>query len=78
MQRPKNKFEQPDFKRKELSMYVLLRLPDVKSATGLSRSTLYCRINQGLMPPPIKLGERCVAWPQNEVAAINTARIAGK
>lgn len=30
------------------------------------------------MTPPVKLGERCAAWPAHEVAAINTARIAGK
>nr|WP_081651302.1 AlpA family phage regulatory protein [Cupriavidus sp. WS] len=56
----------------------LLRLPAVMSATGLTRSTLYLRIKQRLMTPPVKLGERCAAWPAHEVAAINTARIAGK
>lgn len=56
----------------------LLRLPAVMSATGLSRSTLYLRIKQQLMTPPVKLGERCAAWPAHEIAAINNARIAGK
>ena len=56
----------------------LLRLPAVMSATGQARSTLYLRIKQRLMTPPVKLGERCAAWPAHEVAAINTARIAGK
>lgn len=56
----------------------LLRLPAVMSATGQTRSTLYLRIKQQLMTPPVKLGERCAAWPAHEVAAINTARIAGK
>ena len=45
---------------------------------GISRSTLYLRIKQGLMPPPVKLGERCSAWPEYEVAAVNAARIAQK
>jgi prophage regulatory protein len=66
------------FYGKEPNMDVLLRLPDVKKATGLSRSTLYLRIKQGLMPPPIKLGERSSAWPSYEIAAVNAARIAGK
>jgi len=44
----------------------------------MSRSTLYLRIKQGLLPPPVKLGERCSAWPEYEVAAINAARIAQK
>ena len=56
----------------------LLRLPAVMSATGQTRSTFYLRIRQKLMTPPVKLGERCAAWPANEVDAINVARIAGK
>lgn len=56
----------------------LLRLPAVMSATGLTRSTLYLRIKQRLMTPPVKLGERVAAWPADEVEAINAARIAGK
>ena len=56
----------------------LLRLPAVKSATGQTRSTLYLRIKQRLMTPPVKLGERVAAWPADEVEAINAARIAGK
>lgn len=59
-------------------MNSLLRLPAVMNATGQTRSTLYLRIKQRLMTPPIKLGERCAAWPADEIAAINAARIAGK
>ncbi len=56
----------------------LLRLPDVLAITGQTRSTHYLRIKQGLMTPPVKLGERCAAYPADEIAAINAARIAGK
>lgn len=56
----------------------ILRLPDVKTESGLSRSTLYLRIAQGLWTKPISLGGRAVGWPSSEVAAINAARIAGK
>ena len=59
-------------------MNSLLRLPAVMNATGQTRSTLYLRIKQRLMTPPVKLGERCAAWPADEIAAINAARIAGK
>ena len=59
-------------------MNTFLRLQKVMNAMGISRSTLYLRIKQGLMPPPVKLGERCSAWPEYEVEAINTARIAQK
>ena len=54
------------------------RLPAVKSSCGLSRSSLYARISQGLWPKPVGLGGRAVGWPSNEVAAIIAARIAGK
>lgn len=56
----------------------IFRLPAVKSESGLSRSTIYLRISQGLWTKPISLGARAVGWPSSEVAAINAARIAGK
>ena len=56
----------------------ILRLPDVMTATGLSRSTLYLRIAHGVFTHPVSLGGRAVGWPSNEVAALNAARIAGK
>jgi len=56
----------------------ILRLPAVKSESGLSRSTLYLRITQGLWTKPISLGGRSVGWPASEVIALNSARIAGK
>lgn len=56
----------------------ILRLPAVKADCGLSRSSIYLRISQGLWPKPVSLGGRAVGWPASEVAAINSARIAGK
>lgn len=56
----------------------ILRLPAVKSESGLSRSTIYLRISQRLWPKPVSLGARAVGWPAGEVAALNAARIAGK
>ncbi|MDP2964021.1 MAG: AlpA family phage regulatory protein [Sulfurimicrobium sp.] len=56
----------------------IYRLPAVKSESGLSRSTIYLRIAQGLWTKPVSLGARAVGWPSGEVAAINAARIAGK
>lgn len=55
----------------------ILRLPAVKSESGLSRSTIYLRISQGLWTKPVSLGARAVGWPSDEVEAINSARIAG-
>ncbi len=54
------------------------RLPAVKSESGLSRSTIYLRINQGLWTKSVSLGSRAVGWPSGDVVAINAARIAGK
>jgi len=56
----------------------ILRLPAVKSESGLSRSTIYLRIAQGLWTKPVSLGARAVGWPSSEVVTINAARIAGK
>jgi prophage regulatory protein len=58
--------------------HTILRLPAVKQATGLSRSTIYLRIAQRVFTPPVSLGGRAVGWPAYEVAALNAARIAGK
>lgn len=56
----------------------ILRLPGVKSATGLSRSTIYSYIQQGLWIKPVRLGVRSVGWPDYEVAALLSARISGR
>jgi len=46
----------------------VLRLPSVKSVTGLSRSTIYRRISQGLFPKPISLGSsRAVGWLSSDI-----------
>ena len=56
----------------------ILRLPAVKASTGLSRSTLYLRIANGVFTHSVSLGGRAVGWPAHEVEALNAARIAGK
>jgi len=53
-------------------------MPAVKSESGLSRSTIYLRIAEGLWTKPVSLGVRAVGWPSDEVDALNAARIAGK
>ena len=58
--------------------HTILRLPAVKASTGLSRSTIYLRIAQGLFTKPVSLGGRAVGWPAHELAALNAARIAGR
>lgn len=52
-----------------------LRLGDVKSRTGLSRSTIYLNISNGLFPRPVSLGARSVGWLESEIDAWIAARI---
>lgn len=58
--------------------YSIIRLPEVLAQRGRSRSAHYLDIKNGLFPPPVSIGDRAVGWPQQEVDAINAARIAGK
>lgn len=53
----------------------VLRLPAVKSRTGLSRTSVYKKIALGEFPPPIRLGARAVAWVESEVEAWLADRI---
>lgn len=45
----------------------ILRLPDVKERTGLSRSSIYLRIANGEFPRAISLGGRAVGWLEQDV-----------
>lgn len=56
----------------------LLKKPDVLALTAKSNTTHYSDIKDGLMTPPVRLGENSVAWPEHEITAINAARVAGK
>ncbi len=46
----------------------LLRLPEVKSRTGLGRSSIYRLIAMGAFPRPRKLAERAVAWRESDIS----------
>ncbi len=54
----------------------LLRLPDVLTRTGLSRTRLYAALADKTFPAPVKLSTRAVAWPSRDVDAWIEARIA--
>lgn len=45
----------------------IMRLPEVKTITGLSRSTIYFRIALGTFPKQIPLGGRAVGWLEAEI-----------
>jgi prophage regulatory protein len=46
----------------------LLRMREVRARTGLSRSTIYQRVAEGKFPRPVSIGERAIAWPDDEIA----------
>ena len=46
---------------------LILRLPDVRRATGISKATLYRLVKGGRFPRPVQLGARCVGWRASEI-----------
>ena len=45
----------------------ILRLPAVKTKTGLSRSTIYARASQGTFPAALSLGPNTVGWLEADI-----------
>lgn len=45
----------------------ILRLPQVKAQTGLSRSTIYLRIKNNEFPKSISLGGRAIGWLESDI-----------
>lgn len=41
----------------------IIRLPEVVSNVGISRSTIYSKIKDGTFPAPIQHSRRAVGWP---------------
>jgi prophage regulatory protein len=56
----------------------ILRKKDVLELTGLSKSSLHLRINDGTMVPSISLGERAVGFVNIELQAVLAAMVTGK
>ena len=50
-----------------LSTNKFIRLDQVKSMTGLSKSTIYDWMGKGTFPKQISLGPRVVAWSEQAV-----------
>ena len=47
--------------------HTVIRLPEVKKRTGLSRSTIYLRMANNAFPHPISLGDRAVGWLEEDI-----------
>jgi prophage regulatory protein len=45
----------------------IMRLPEVKAVSGLSRSTIYFRMALGTFPKQVCLGGRAVGWLEDEI-----------
>jgi prophage regulatory protein len=53
----------------------ILRRREVQARTGLSRSTIYRRADDGTFPQPVQLGPRTVGWVEAEVQSWIEQRI---
>ena len=46
----------------------ILRLNAVLDRTGLSRSTLYRKLERGTFPAQVQIAARCVGWHESAIA----------
>jgi prophage regulatory protein len=54
----------------------IIRITEVSSKTGMSRSSIYERVKDGSFPSPIKITNHAVGWIEKEVEDWITHRIA--
>jgi len=45
----------------------ILRIQEVLTRTGLTRSTLYRKIGSGRFPKQIAISERCIGWRESAI-----------
>ena len=53
----------------------LIRIPEVQKITGMSRAGIYKAMASGVFPTQIPIGDRAVAWIDDEVFEWRDARI---
>jgi prophage regulatory protein len=58
-------------------MRAMLRLKQVMEAVGLGKSSIWEMVKSGLLPQPVRIGLRAVAWPSWEIETILDAQVAG-
>jgi len=44
-----------------------VRLPQVLKETGLSRATLYRKVQDGTFPRQVRIAQRCVGWRRSAI-----------
>ncbi|MBC9031839.1 AlpA family transcriptional regulator [Sphingomonas sp. JC676] len=47
----------------------ILRIKTVLERTGLSRSTMYRKMQNGTFPKNVQISERCAGWRESAVSA---------
>lgn len=57
-----------------------VKLPEVISTVGKSRSSIYMAIKKGEFPAPVRIGQRAVAWTSESItqwqeACINASKL---
>ena len=52
-----------------------LRRKQVETRTGLSRSSIYQYMKDGMFPKPVPLGPRAVGWLESDVSQWIDARV---
>lgn len=57
-------------------MTTFIKLPKVRSRTGLSATEIYRRISRCAFPKQVQLGAKSVAWVEEEIEAWQQAQIA--
>ena len=54
----------------------LIKLFEVEAKVGLRKSGIYQPIVQGIFPKPVRIGPNAVVWPESEIDAWISERIA--
>ncbi len=60
-----------------MSIKFLRKSEIIPGILPISKSTFHNYINEGLLPPPVSLGDRAVAWPEHEINSVCRALIKG-
>lgn len=62
------KLKSTETKSSTTTQYRLLRRKEVEVITGLSRSSIYAMMKKGSFPKQLKIGQRAVAWREQEIS----------
>jgi len=63
---------------KQTTQLKIIRKPEVLATLGISKSTLFNRIQAGLLPPSINLGGRACGWLETEIQAVLSALVSSR